>query len=113
MLSELKKRVFEQNIALVKHGLVVLTWGNVSAKDENDKWIHGDGTTYATCYHFVDGEIWTHDKAGTEEVDTNGDGIKETVLKEDKHLLVSAAGQADKAVRLILGEEADNDELEG
>lgn len=34
MLDELKKRVFEQNIALVKHGLVVLTWGNVSAKDE-------------------------------------------------------------------------------
>ena len=34
------------------------------------------------------------------------------VLKEDKRLLVSAAGQADKAVRLILGEEADNDVLE-
>ena len=34
MLENLKKRVFEQNIALVKHGLVVLTWGNVSAKDE-------------------------------------------------------------------------------
>ena len=34
MLEELKQRVFEQNIALVKHGLVVLTWGNVSAKDE-------------------------------------------------------------------------------
>ena len=34
MLEDLKKRVFEQNIALVKHGLVVLTWGNVSAKDE-------------------------------------------------------------------------------
>ena len=33
MLDELKKRVFEQNIALVKHGLVVLTWGNVSARD--------------------------------------------------------------------------------
>ena len=33
MLEELKKRVFEQNISLVKHGLVVLTWGNVSAKD--------------------------------------------------------------------------------
>lgn len=33
MLENLKKRVFEQNIALVKHGLVVLTWGNVSAKD--------------------------------------------------------------------------------
>ena len=34
MLEALKQRVFEQNIALVKHGLVVLTWGNVSAKDE-------------------------------------------------------------------------------
>ena len=34
MLENLKKRVFEQNIALVKHGLIVLTWGNVSAKDE-------------------------------------------------------------------------------
>lgn len=33
MLEVLKKRVFEQNIALVKHGLVVLTWGNVSARD--------------------------------------------------------------------------------
>ena len=34
MLEDLKQRVFEQNIALVKHGLVLLTWGNVSAKDE-------------------------------------------------------------------------------
>ena len=34
MLENLKQRVFEQNIALVKHGLIVLTWGNVSAKDE-------------------------------------------------------------------------------
>ena len=33
MLEELKKRVYGQNIALVKHGLVVLTWGNVSARD--------------------------------------------------------------------------------
>lgn len=32
--EKLKIRVFEQNIALVKHGLVVLTWGNVSARDE-------------------------------------------------------------------------------
>ncbi len=36
-----------------------------------------------------------------------------SVLKEDKRLLVNAAGQADKAVRLILGEEADSDVLEG
>ena len=34
MLESLKKRVYEQNLALVKQGLVLLTWGNVSAKDE-------------------------------------------------------------------------------
>ena len=33
MLENLKERVFRANIALVKHGLVVLTWGNVSARD--------------------------------------------------------------------------------
>ena len=35
MLEELKQRVFEQNLALVKSGLVVLTWGNVSAIDRD------------------------------------------------------------------------------
>lgn len=34
MLEELKRRVYLQNVALVKHGLIVLTWGNVSARDE-------------------------------------------------------------------------------
>ena len=33
MLENLKERVYKANIDLVKHGLVVLTWGNVSAKD--------------------------------------------------------------------------------
>ena len=33
MLEQLKERVFRENINLVKHGLVVLTWGNVSARD--------------------------------------------------------------------------------
>lgn len=33
MLEELKQRVLEQNLALVRHGLVILTWGNVSAID--------------------------------------------------------------------------------
>jgi len=33
MLEELKKEVFEANIALVKNNLVVLTWGNVSGID--------------------------------------------------------------------------------
>ena len=34
MLEELKERVYKQNTELVKYGLVVLTWGNVSARDE-------------------------------------------------------------------------------
>lgn len=35
MLESLKQRVFEQNLRLVKSGLVVLTWGNVSAIDRD------------------------------------------------------------------------------
>lgn len=33
MLEELKERVYRANLDLVKHGLVILTWGNVSAID--------------------------------------------------------------------------------
>ncbi len=32
-LQELKEQVCEANLALVRHGLVILTWGNVSAVD--------------------------------------------------------------------------------
>ena len=50
MLHELKKRVYEQNLALVKHGLVVLTWGNVSAVDRDKQLvvIKPSGVDYAT-----------------------------------------------------------------
>ncbi len=33
MLDELKQKVFQANLDLVKHGLVIFTWGNVSAID--------------------------------------------------------------------------------
>jgi len=33
MLEQLKQRVYEANMALVRHGLVILTWGNVSGID--------------------------------------------------------------------------------
>lgn len=33
MLEELKQTVYEENLKLVEYGLVVLTWGNVSAID--------------------------------------------------------------------------------
>ena len=35
MLEELKKRVYEANILLPKHGLVTFTWGNVSEIDRD------------------------------------------------------------------------------
>ncbi len=35
MLEEIKKRVFEANIELVKNGLVIFTWGNVSEIDRD------------------------------------------------------------------------------
>ena len=41
-------------------------------------------TENATCYHFVDGKVWNHADAGEETVDVDGDGVKETVLKEDR-----------------------------
>ncbi len=33
MLEDLKEKVFHANLELVKHGLVIFTWGNVSAID--------------------------------------------------------------------------------
>ncbi len=35
MLEDLKQRVFEANMDLVRHGLVVLTWGNASGIDRD------------------------------------------------------------------------------
>lgn len=35
MLEELKEKVFKANLDLVKHGLVLFTWGNASAIDDN------------------------------------------------------------------------------
>ncbi|MCQ2148108.1 MAG: L-ribulose-5-phosphate 4-epimerase [Bacteroidales bacterium] len=34
MLEELKEKVFRANLALVEHGLVIFTWGNVSGIDK-------------------------------------------------------------------------------
>lgn len=36
MLKELKEQVFEANLDIVKHGLVIFTWGNVSAIDRDE-----------------------------------------------------------------------------
>jgi L-ribulose-5-phosphate 4-epimerase len=39
MLEELKEKVLQANLALVQHGLVTLTWGNVSGIDREQKLI--------------------------------------------------------------------------
>ena len=39
----------------------------------------------ATCYHFVNGEVWNHEDAGYETVDVDGDGVVDSdLLKEDR-----------------------------
>lgn len=50
MLEELKNRVFEANIELVKKGLVIYTWGNVSGISEDRKYvvIKPSGVEYET-----------------------------------------------------------------
>lgn len=39
MLEQLKQEVLQANLDLVKHGLVLLTWGNVSALDEHTGYV--------------------------------------------------------------------------
>ncbi|MBR0488852.1 MAG: L-ribulose-5-phosphate 4-epimerase [Prevotella sp.] len=39
MLEELKEKVFRANLDLVKHNLVIFTWGNVSAVDAERKYM--------------------------------------------------------------------------
>lgn len=50
MLEALKKEVFEANLDLVKHGLVIFTWGNVSAIDKDSQLvvIKPSGVSYET-----------------------------------------------------------------
>lgn len=50
MLETLKKEVFEANLNLVKHGLVLFTWGNVSAIDKESQLvvIKPSGVSYDT-----------------------------------------------------------------
>lgn len=49
MLEELKQEVFEANLKLVEYGLVILTWGNVSAITPDRKYvvIKPSGVDYA------------------------------------------------------------------
>lgn len=48
MLEELKEKVFKANLDLVKHGLVIFTWGNVSGidRDKNLVVIKPSGVSY-------------------------------------------------------------------
>jgi L-ribulose-5-phosphate 4-epimerase len=50
MLEKLKEKVFQANMDLVKHGLVIFTWGNVSAIDRSTELvvIKPSGVPYET-----------------------------------------------------------------
>ncbi|MBQ4556499.1 MAG: L-ribulose-5-phosphate 4-epimerase [Clostridia bacterium] len=50
MLEELKRKVLDANLALVEHGLVVFTWGNVSGIDREKGYvvIKPSGVSYDT-----------------------------------------------------------------
>jgi L-ribulose-5-phosphate 4-epimerase len=50
MLEELKEKVLEANLALVRHGLVILTWGNASGLDRGEGLmvIKPSGVAYAS-----------------------------------------------------------------
>ena len=50
MLEELKKRVYEANLDLVRNGLVIYTWGNVSGFDRDSGLvvIKPSGVSYET-----------------------------------------------------------------
>ncbi|MBO7260491.1 MAG: class II aldolase/adducin family protein, partial [Bacteroidaceae bacterium] len=50
MLEELKEKVFKANLDLVKHGLVIFTWGNVSGIDRESGLvvIKPSGVSYET-----------------------------------------------------------------
>ena len=63
MLEKLKERVCEQNLQLVKYGLVVLTWGNVSALSEDGKYvvIKPSGVSYD---NMKAGDMVVPDRAG-------------------------------------------------
>lgn len=39
-MSELRERVYKANLDLVKHGLVLFTWGNVSGIDRKSGWVY-------------------------------------------------------------------------
>ena len=39
MLEDLKQKVYEANMLLYKHNLVIFTWGNVSGKSDDGKYI--------------------------------------------------------------------------
>ena len=56
MLEELKEKVFQANLDLVKHNLVIFTWGNVSAIDREKGLvvIKPSGVSYDTMKAFFE-----------------------------------------------------------
>lgn len=80
MLEKLKKKVLEANLALPKYGLVIFTWGNVSAFDRQSGLmvIKPSGVSYGAMQHddmvvvdIASGVIIEGDKRPSSDTDTH------------------------------------------
>ena len=68
MVEELKEKVFKANLDLVKHGLVIFTWGNVSAIDRESLKPSSDTPTHLVLYKAfpeIGGIVHTHSTYAT------------------------------------------------
>lgn len=80
MLEQLKQEVLDANLALPEHGLVVFTWGNVSAVDRDSGLlvIKPSGVSYAAMHRddmvvvdLVSGKVVEGDKRPSSDTDTH------------------------------------------
>ena len=90
MLEELKKKVLQANLDLVRHGLVILTWGNVSEIDKETGLVHDE-----VIYMTADEEDKYIIAQATEPLTEDGELINRRVTARDK--LVANYIKKDKA----------------
>lgn len=108
MLEDLKRDVYEANLKLVEYGLVVLTWGNVSAVSEDRRYvvIKPSGVDYAAMTadqmvvtdmsgHVVEGSLRPSSDLLTHlEIYTHFDGVGSVVHTHSRY--AAAMAQAER-----------------
>lgn len=109
MLEHLKEEVCRANLALVENGLVILTWGNVSAisQDRNHVVIKPSGVDYATMtpdrmvVTDMDGNVVEGDLRPSSDLDTHLElykafpGVTSVVHTHSTHATALAQAEQD------------------